>query len=651
MKIGLYILCTLLIYSVSVIGQTELEKQFEVLANEIRKSTYYDSVSVFSKGDSAIKIAKKLNSLSKESLIYQYYGNYYYFSRKHDLSKKQYKKSRDLAKKANNITLYNTSLIREAFILADTDNYQAEKQFQELLKISIERNDGTNIIECYNGLGIIAEIRSNLNDAISYYIKALKHAEKIDSKYHIGIVLNNIGLIKYYNKQYEDSKKDLMRGLEYAEELNEERLEFNLHNNLGLIASEQMDFQSALVHYKNTLKKAYKLGFPQAKGITFLNLSSSYNDLNHQDSAMIYIDSAILLFDNVTDYHFLPKAYFLKGNIAKKMGQFGNALMLIESGIAYARLIESKSDEASGLRNKSSILKELKRFEEALEAFEQFYNINDSLGEVNNSEKIAELQLIYDLDKKDANIELLEKENALKSSRLKIILIGLSSFIIVLFTILHNRHVRLRRRQQRDFTQKLISNIDDERSRISRDLHDDIGQSLSVIKSKINLYQQKKLKHLEGLDTEVGEIINQARQLSHVLHPSYLEKIGITRSVASLAERIQRNTGIICSFEIDEKIESLSIEVQTQLYRIIQESINNTLKHANASALKIVIRPIQDGYLFEYMDNGKGVENPETTDGIGIHTIRERALKLKGKAHFSSNKGKGYKCTIKFDDK
>ena len=148
----------------------------------------------------------------------------------------------------------------------------------------------------------------------------------------------------------------------------------------------------------------------------------------------------------------------------------------------------------------------------------------------------------------------------------------------------------------------------------------------------------------------MGEIINQTRQLSHILHPSYLEKIGLTRSIASLAERIQKGTGIICSYDIDEKVETFSLEAQTQLYRITQESINNTVKHAKATALKVSISRNNGGYIFEYMDNGKGLdESNNINEGIGMHTIRERALKINGKAIFSDNKGKGFKCIIKFE--
>jgi signal transduction histidine kinase len=463
------------------------------------------------------------------------------------------------------------------------------------------------------------------------------------------MILNNVGLIKFYNKQYDEAEIDLTRGLAYANELKEERLAFNLHNNLGLIASEQQNYNEALKHYKLTLFKAKNLGFPQAIGVTFLNLSNSYNELTVRDTAILYIDSAVTIFDNIGEYQFLPKAYFLKGSIHRSMGDLQQALSLASTGLTYAKMVTSKSDEASGLKFKSKVLRELGRYEEAIETYEAFFAIHDSLAQVNSADKMAEMQVLYELEKKDAEIELLEKDNALKNSRMNIIVVSAVSLIILLLAFLHNRHVRMRRRQQRDFTQKLITNIDEERSRISRDLHDDIGQSLSVIKSKINLFNQQKIENIQGVDHEIGEIINQTRSISHTLHPSYLEKIGLVRSVASLMERVQKSTGIICSFDIDEKSESLDITVQSQLYRIVQELTNNTIKHAKASALKVILTFDHTSFTFEYMDNGQGFTEKELSEGIGMNTIRERVLKFGGRINFTDNKGRGFKCVIRFE--
>jgi signal transduction histidine kinase len=223
--------------------------------------------------------------------------------------------------------------------------------------------------------------------------------------------------------------------------------------------------------------------------------------------------------------------------------------------------------------------------------------------------------------------------------------------LVITIGILYIRHVRLTRKQQQEFTSKLISNIDQERSRISKDLHDDIGQSLSVIKSKINMFASGKINDILGMDNDIGDVIDQTRSISHALHPSFIQKLGLERSLVSLTENTQSKTGLICSLDIDEteNLEHLSSDAQTQVYRIIQECINNTLKHAEATALKISITQNTNEFIVKYQDNGRGITDvTKSIDGIGLQIIQERATSIKGKVQISSGKGKGYKLILTF---
>jgi len=115
------------------------------------------------------------------------------------------------------------------------------------------------------------------------------------------------------------------------------------------------------------------------------------------------------------------------------------------------------------------------------------------------------------------------------------------------------------------------------------DLHDDIGQSLSMIKSKISLAKCNEDKELEN---ELSRVIEQTREISRNLYPSYLEKIGLVRSVARLMENIQTSTHLECSFDISDKVENASITIKTHIYRILQECTNNTIKQCTSNGAK-----------------------------------------------------------------
>lgn len=629
--------------------------ELEVLKKKIRQSTYYDSAAVFRNGAKAIQLARKEGSLGEEGLIYQYYGNFYYFSRNIDKAQEYYRKTLDIARAANDRKLENSTKIRLAFVLSDDDVLAAEKEFNFLLAEAQKLNYPENITEAYNGLGIIYESRQIHDEAMNYYLKALKVADKYNLQYHQAIILNNIGLIKLYNKQTKEAKHDFEKALDLAHKAEESRLAINLHSNLGLVNGELKNFSESIKHYTETLRNARKLGFPTATAVAYINLGSSYYENKELAPAMKFTDSAIVLFSRFEEYDFLGKAYTLKAMINKELGNMQAARTAIDSVLAIHRRVPNPFNYAATFDVLSSIYEKEGNYEKALYYAKKFSHLDDSLSDISNQDKLAELQVVYGKERMESELEnvksknsLLHKENELKRARLRFTLILALSAVLLALGFFYLRYVTLTRRQQVLFSQKLIENIDEERSRISKDLHDDIGQSLSVIKSKLNMYNTGRITNVEGLDTELGEVINQTRNISHHLHPSFLEKIGLARSLASLMEKIQESTGIVCSLELFKDIENLSTETQTQIYRIVQECINNTIKHAQATALKVSVEEQDGGFVLNYRDNGIGMkETAGSEEGIGIMTIKERGNKLNGKTTFFSNSN-GFRLVLKF---
>lgn len=636
-------------------AQERKNEELEVLKKKIRQSTYYDSVAVFKNGAKAISLARKMNSLSEEGLIYQYYGNFYFFSRNYPKADSYYKKTLEIAKRGKDKKLENSTEIRLAFLLQATDVLSAEKRFNTLLVEAKKYGFTENIIEAYNGLGIIFEGRLIHDESMKYYLSALKVAEKNKLKYHQAIILNNIGLIKLENKQREEAKKDFEKALKLAVSAEESRLAINLHSNLGLVNQTLRNFPESIKHYTETLQNARRLGFPTATAVAYINLASSLHENNESAKALTYTDSAIMLFSRFQEYEFLGKSYLLRGMIEIKLGNLTAAYTAVDSVLSIHKRNPSSFNYTATFDVLSNIYEKEGNYKKALEYTQKFHSMNDSLSEISNSDKLAELQVVYGKERVEAENEnlksrnsLLQKENELKRTRFRMTLI-ISIFVIVFAVgFVYVRSVRIRRKEQILFTQKLIENIDEERGRISKDLHDDIGQSLSVIKSKINMFNTGRIHSVDGLEGELGEVINQTRKISHHLHPSSLEKIGLNRSLAALLERTQESTNIVCSLDLFAEIELLPLDTKTQIFRIVQECINNTIKHANATALKVSVLKQDNGFELMYQDNGTGIkEHGDLNDGIGMMTIKERGNKLNGKTHFYTGNG-GFKLSLKF---
>lgn len=643
------------ILSAAINLKAQISNEFDSIKKKIQLSTYYDSAQVFQLGKRAIEIARKENSLSKEAEILQFYGNYYYFSQKQNEAKKWYLKSIELAKKDNNITLVNSNRIRLTFILIDEgEEEKAEVLFKEILAESEKRNDFRNQVECYNGLGLLYEGRGKLAEATKYYLDGIRLAEKNKQKYFEAMLLNNLGLIHFKTGEKELAKKEFEKALEVAEKEDEIRLALNLKVNLGLIYNDD-EKEKALQHYYDALEYAKKIGFPKVLGVLYLNIANIFYQNTDYEQAIDLYDSAITIFKQNNIEEFLSKAYIVKARPYIQLNQYNAAIQLINEGTNIAQKNKNYEDLNLAYTLLSEIYYRKKDFKIAYDYLVKKYELEDSIQSLENAQKIAELQLKYNIEKKEnelikerSKITDLEKENLKKTSRIRII-VSTSIFIILLIaTVLYIRHIRLTRKQQQNYSRQLIENLEAERSRIAKDLHDDIGQSLSIIKSKIHLFKQGQIDSIDDLEDSIGEIIEQTREISRRLYPSSIEKIGIIRAVASMLETVQRDTKLECSYEIDEEIEKIDLEKKTHLYRILQECVNNTIKHAEATALKIMIKKENNLFVITYQDNGKGISKQEFSTGMGFMSIRERSRIINGILTLDDKINKGFKLVIKF---
>lgn len=638
---------------VPVFGQSkDVKKKLEELKKEIRQSTYYDSAAVFQKGAQAIQLARENKLWSEESLIYQYYGNFYFFSSNLDKAKASYSRSIEIARKNNDKKLINSTNIRLAFIESTSDVISAEKKFSSLLEEAQKENFTENQIEIYNGLGNIYADRMIKDTSLNYYLKGLKIAEKYGEDYHQAMLLNNIGLLKFNNKQIAEAARDFEQAVKLIQNQDEDRLLLNLNNNLGLVFKELKNYGSSIKYYHNTVEYARKLGFPEGRSVAYLNLSDSYHQNKEYQKSLVYADSSINMLKRLNQFGYLGMAYLVKATVLNDSGKNALAMKYLDSVLMIRKYFQGPSNMIEYHRVASSIYEKQNDYKLALKHKELYHSMKDSVAEATNQEILSSLQVIYGKEKMEAELEnernannLLMKENELKKSRLNSIIIISILLIIGVTGAIYLRHFYVTRRQQANFARRLIENSDEERSRISKDLHDDIGQSLSIIKSKVNMFNSGKINTLDGLEKEVGDVIEQTRSISHALHPGAVGKLGLERSLDSLLEKTQTNTGLVASLSIKNQIEDLPIEVKKQVYRIVQECISNTLKHANATALKVSLKKGSNSFSMTYRDNGIGIQDKKVNEGIGMLTMMERAKSINGKINISQS-SKGFKLTL-----
>ncbi|MBC7759733.1 MAG: hypothetical protein H7069_12815 [Phormidesmis sp. FL-bin-119] len=204
---------------------------------------------------------------------------------------------------------------------------------------------------------------------------------------------------------------------------------------------------------------------------------------------------------------------------------------------------------------------------------------------------------------------------------------------------------------QLELTRTVFISQEEERKRIGQDLHDDVGTALSRLRLVIEFSQESKSNtatfaaDCKGI---IDHIIDDVRHISHNLSPVGITLYGFSGALEDLCESIQRNSKLAVHFnnEAFDLLEKLNELKTISLYRILEELLNNTIKHADASTAEISFTENQAGLQVSYRDDGKGLDTGITKKGIGIQNIKNRMEVIGAQEMFTTHPEKGFSFTL-----
>lgn len=223
-------------------------------------------------------------------------------------------------------------------------------------------------------------------------------------------------------------------------------------------------------------------------------------------------------------------------------------------------------------------------------------------------------------------------------------------FIIGYFIISIMRRQREVLKWQQTRIKAEIETLERERSRIAADLHDELGPMLSAIKLQINHLEPTEESEIQALDkssNQIDEIIQRFRDISYDLLPNTLVRKGLVKAVEEFIGKLKRGNPLTIIFTSPDLL--LSQEKAINIYRIIQEIIHNTIKHAKADKLTISIEITDHKLILKTVDNGVGFnfeDNMQLANGLGLLNLQSRIEVLDGQLRVNSVLGKGTLYTI-----
>ncbi|MDL1966202.1 MAG: PAS domain-containing sensor histidine kinase [Candidatus Desulfofervidus auxilii] len=199
--------------------------------------------------------------------------------------------------------------------------------------------------------------------------------------------------------------------------------------------------------------------------------------------------------------------------------------------------------------------------------------------------------------------------------------------------------------------------LEEERARISREIHDELGQLLTVLKIEIRKLKERILKdkgefsdELETIKNLIDIIINRTRTISYQLRPPLLDHVGLYAAIEWQIEEFQRTTGIKCKLKMNPGNITLDKEFSIALFRVLQEALTNVARHSGASNVNVVINKIGCKLVMRITDNGIGISQEKISDSksLGIISIKERISYLGGsvKIYGKENSGTTVLVTI-----
>lgn len=536
-----------------------------------------------------------------------------------------------------------------------------------LKAIEIRKNIGPSVklINTYNNYAIFLKDFGNYNKALSYSLEAYALALKGDSSILIADIAMTIGSTYRRLKEYRlasnyysiaDSLYKI-RGSKNDKAL----LDVNISNLLN-----KMQRPNEAIHLLNhSILTLDELNNNLGLAIAYNSLGEAYITLQNIDSAKIAFQKSLEFYNGLKNIPGQTTAYINLASVQIINNNYAIATPLLYTALSLAR----QTNDIDALIDISSEFIKYYLIENTADSVSKYIGIKDSLeNEVLNKIKMIEIS------EKSMQFELVERNLTIQNQQLNIrekekriyymliiFLILLSICIIYITRIYHQKEIQKKQAQiqskqiqsiLKDQELKSISTMleaqETERKRIAEDLHDRVGSILSTVKlyfnsldNKMDSYQQENHEQYTKANKLLDDAVHEVRQISHNLVSGILMQFGLVPALRDLCTTIEGAGQLKASLNLhglDERIESA---IEIAVYRIIQELISNTMKHAKATEITISLTRLNHHLNIMVEDNGKGFDTQAINSGIGLKNIRSRVEKLSGKINFDSVIGRG----------
>jgi signal transduction histidine kinase len=544
------------------------------------------------------------------------------------------------------------------------DFQNSKENYLKAYKIRKARKDSRGLAKINNNLANIYEKSGQYKQAMTSFLDALQYFESIKDEKNSHITKGNIGLVLLKLKNYPKAYTYINDVVEYQEENNATAELCVSCLNLGNVYLQMNDTLNALKQYNKSLKHCQSVGNKNGVASAYNNIASIKTEQKKSKEAIAFYQKSQNARNELnTD---IDKANF-DSNVAEEYMR-NNKLSEAKQLLLNAKMVFEKEKLYDKLQvNYKSLIRvnaKLNQLDSVTFYVNKLVVINNQLLENNVIKQTSELETKYQTEKKEKL--LLQKEAEAKQKNILILGISLLAFFIALIGFLIYRQQKQKSKQQeKEFELKSAiatietqNKLQEQRLAISRDLHDNIGSQLTFIISSVDNIKYAFEITNEKLDNKLSNISNFAKETILELRDTIWAmnsneitfedlEIRINNYIEKAKESIDQ---ISFSFAIDEvlKPQKLTSVQGMNVYRTIQEAVNNSIKYAHANVISINVKPIENRIKITVQDNGLGFDVKTIEKGNGLLNMQKRIEEIGGEFHLSSsNEGTQIEIVLK----
>ncbi len=607
---------------------------------------------------SQINRLKELSKLSQES-----------FAKSDSLARSYAQQMFDLANDNRNEAMQGEALYLIAKSYRQKSAFKALEHYKMATPF-LETSNHNWLSELYYEKSNIHTFLSEFPEALSLALKSLEYNQLNNIENNIQRDMSFIGYIHDRMYEYRESIKWNRNALDLAIKLGNKSAQAVCYGRIGIAYDElaennnfnQKLFDSALYYNLKAAKlseEAGDLGFART---TYSNIGNSYSKLRRYDKAEEYTLKSLAVpgFEEKKGVTLVNL-----GKIYLETGRYEAAKKILDSAMKNTIHYGTRKYQFEAYYRLHELDVKKGNYKSALQNYIEYKSIEDSLLNETKTKQIVEVSERYKTAEKEREIlvqraELAEQNVVIQQRNYQLfgvigftLILGVIGYLLISQQKLKNKQLQ-KENELRDALLKIETQnkLQEQRLRISRDLHDNIGAQLTFIISSIDnlkygfdIKDDKLNNKLNYISSFTTETIYELRDTIWAMNKNVISLEDLKTRITNYIDKAQiAYKNAIFQFDLSEKInqnKSFSSMEGMNILRIIQEAIHNSLKHANSSEIKIQVKQNFNNLQFEMSDNGKGFDINTVEKGHGIMNMEKRAHEISGELSISSNSNKG----------